>query len=151
MVVAYADREAKADASVSIESILSTALKVEDIMGNAAPAQKNLTLSKTGRVVLLYDGKTTGAAFLQKLAPLDRKHASFVKGGATLTWNLPAAQRAAEISAIQIPRDATPAPFAFEAELTAGHERLFVPLMHGLYNNAANFTIEGLTIVKEQR
>ena len=33
-----------------------------------------------------------------------------------------------------------------EVELSAGHELLFVPMMHGLYHNAVNFTIESLSI-----
>ena len=36
--------------------------------------------------------------------------------------------------------------FDYKVELTAGHELLIVPLMHGLHNNAANFTIAGLNI-----
>ncbi len=56
-------------------------------------------------------------------------------------------QRAAEITTIQLPRDGTPVPFTAEIELTAGHELLFVPLMHGLENNATNLTIEDLVIV----
>lgn len=92
VIVAYADRESKADASVSLESIFSSALIVEDIMGNAAPAQNALTLSKSGRVVLLYDGKTSGGEFLKKLESLDRRNAGFVSsGGAVPTWNLPPA------------------------------------------------------------
>ena len=55
-------------------------------------------------------------------------------------------QRAAEVSAIQLPRDGTAQPFSVEVELSAGHELLLVPMMHGLYNNAANFTIEALEI-----
>ena len=55
-------------------------------------------------------------------------------------------QRAAEISTVQLPRDGTPVPFAAEVELTAGHELLFVPMMHGLDNNATNLTIEDLVI-----
>ena len=55
-------------------------------------------------------------------------------------------QRAAEITVIQLPRDGTPVPFAAEVELTAGHELLFVPMMHGLDNNATNLTIEDLAV-----
>jgi hypothetical protein len=55
-------------------------------------------------------------------------------------------QRAAELSAIQLPRDGTPVPFDLEVELAAGHELLFVPLMRGLYHNSVNFTIEGLMV-----
>ena len=55
-------------------------------------------------------------------------------------------QRAAEVTAVQLPRDGTSVAFAAEVELTAGHELLFVPLMHGLDNNATNLTIEDLVI-----
>ena len=55
-------------------------------------------------------------------------------------------QRAAEIKIIQLPRDGTPVPFTAEVELTADHELLFVPMMQGIYNNAANVMIEGLVI-----
>lgn len=57
------------------------------------------------------------------------------------------AQRAAEVSVIQLPRDGTPVAINVGVELTSGHELLFVPMMQGLYNNAANLTIEGLNII----
>ena len=59
------------------------------------------------------------------------------------------AQRAAEITTVQLPRDGTPVPFSAKVELTAGHELLFVPMMHGLHNNAVNLTIEDLVIAAE--
>ncbi len=37
-------------------------------------------------------------------------------------------------------------PIAAEIELTAGHELLFVPMMHGLHNNASTITLENLRI-----
>jgi len=83
VMVAYADREAKADVTVELPF---TDLIAEDAMGNAAPlAGSKLTLSRTGRPVFLYDAKgTPGKAFAEKLEPLDRRHASFVsKGGET--------------------------------------------------------------------
>ncbi len=55
-------------------------------------------------------------------------------------------QRAAEVKTIALPRDGTPVPFEVEVELTAGHELLFVPMMHGLNNNASTITIEDLII-----
>ena len=58
-------------------------------------------------------------------------------------------QRAAEFSAIQLPRDATLVPFNIEVELTAGHALLFVPMMHSLYNNAVNFSIESLNVERK--
>ncbi len=57
-------------------------------------------------------------------------------------------QRAAEIKTIQLPRDGTPVPFEAEIELSTGHELLFVPMTQGLYNNAANFTLDGLSITR---
>jgi len=83
VMVAYADREAKAD--VTLELPLS-GLIAEDAMGNAAPlGGSTLLLSKTGRPVFLYDAaKTDGKTFAAKLEPLDRRHASFVsQGGAS--------------------------------------------------------------------
>ena len=50
---------------------------------------------------------------------------------------------------MQLPRDGTGVPFAAKVELTAGHELLFVPMMHGLHNNAINLTIEDLVIAAE--
>ncbi len=91
VIVAYADREAKADAIVELPDF-GAPLSAEDIMGNAAPTPKMLTLSKTGRPVLLYTAaKTPGKTFLAALAPLDRKNASFVTAapGAVPKWNLP--------------------------------------------------------------
>ena len=91
VMVAYADRESKADVVVELPDF-GAALTAEDIMGNAAPAAKKITLSKTGRPVLLHAAaKTPGKTFLAKLEPLDRKHASFVTqaAGAVPTWNLP--------------------------------------------------------------
>ncbi len=89
VIVAYADREAKEDAGVELPF---TGLTNEDNMGNAAPlAAKKLTLSKTGRVVFLYDGKTSGAEFFKKLEALDRKNASFITTapGTPPAWKLP--------------------------------------------------------------
>ncbi len=98
VIVAYADREAKSDVSfrVNLGDLIA-----EDIMGNAKPLPPipqissvgtMLTLSKTGRPVLLYTAaKTPGKTFLTALAPLDRKNASFVTqaAGAAPTWKLP--------------------------------------------------------------
>ncbi len=86
VIVAYADRDAKEDAVVELPF---PGLTNEDNMGNPTPLPQKLTLSKTGRCVFLYDGKTTGAEFLKKLESLDRKNASFVSTGALPTWNLP--------------------------------------------------------------
>ncbi|MHC4249591.1 MAG: hypothetical protein ACYS9X_10735, partial [Planctomycetota bacterium] len=80
VMVAYADRESKADVTVDLPF---ADLVAEDAMGNAAPlGGRTLTLSKTGRPVFLYDaGGTSGKAFAEKLEPLDRRNASFVSEG----------------------------------------------------------------------
>ena len=77
VMVAYADRGAKADVTVELPM---DGLVAEDAMGNAAPlAGRSLTLSKTGRPVFLYAAeKTSGKAFADAMAPLDRSTASFV-------------------------------------------------------------------------
>jgi hypothetical protein len=92
VMIAYADRESKADVTVELPD-LGAPLLAEDIMGNVAPAAKKLTLPKTGRPVLLYTAtKTPGKTFLTKLEPLDRKNASFVSSapGASPEFKLPA-------------------------------------------------------------
>jgi hypothetical protein len=86
VVVAYADRDSKADVSVELPDLGS--LQAEDIMGNAGPAPRKLVLSKSGRPVLLYSpARTAGPVFLEKLSPLDRKNASFASAS---SWQLPA-------------------------------------------------------------
>lgn len=91
VMVAYADRSAESDAVVELPDF-GAPLTIEDLMGNSGPAPKKLTLSKTGRPVFLYSAtKTPGRVFADKLAPLDRKNASFVRtiSGDVLAWNLP--------------------------------------------------------------
>jgi len=92
VMIAYADREAKADVTVELPFI---GLIAEDAMGNAAPLPgRTLTLSRTGRPVFLYAAdSTSGKAFAEKLAPLDRKHATFVSqgGGGGKSYRLPPA------------------------------------------------------------
>ena len=92
VMIAYADRDAKEDAVVELPDF-GAALTAEDIMGNARAAPRTLVLSKTGRPVILYsDARTPGRAFLEKLAPMDRKNASFVSGGGAMpSWSLPLA------------------------------------------------------------
>ena len=94
VMVAYADRDAAADVTIDLPM---AGLTVEDLMGNAAPMDgKTLTLSKTGRPVFVYaDAKTTGKAFADAMAPLDRKNASFVSRGGD-RWTLPPAWEGAE-------------------------------------------------------
>jgi len=82
VIIAYADRDAKTDATIELPFDDLTA---EDIMGNASPAPKTLTLSKTGRPVILYS-KAPGRLFADALAALDRKHTRFVTGN---TYRLP--------------------------------------------------------------
>ncbi len=87
VAVAYADREATSDVTIDLPL---DGLTAEDAMGNALPlANRKLTLSKTGRPVFLYSNeKISGKALAEHLAPLDRKHASFVSGGEK-RWKLP--------------------------------------------------------------
>jgi hypothetical protein len=89
VMIAYADREAKAD--VPVELPLDD-LTAEDLMGNVGAAPQTLVLSKTGRPVILYSA-AAGKTFAEKFAPLDRKHASFVTAGTAATgasYRLPA-------------------------------------------------------------
>ena len=94
LMIAYADRESKADVSVDLPDF-GTPLLTEDMMGNSAAAARKLVLSQTGRPVYLYaaNGSVSGERFATELAPLDRKHASFVgkAGGLASSWRLPAA------------------------------------------------------------
>ncbi|HEY3322846.1 MAG TPA: carbohydrate binding domain-containing protein [Planctomycetota bacterium] len=82
VMIAYADRDAKADVTVDLPF---SGLAAEDCMGN--PVQllgQKLTLSKSGRTVFLYasDGRVDGKTLAEKMKPLDRKNASFAgKGG----------------------------------------------------------------------
>ncbi len=88
VMIAYADRDAKADASVVLPDF-GGPLMAEDVMGNVSPAPKTLTLSRIGRPVLLHSpANVPGKVFLEKLLPLDRKHAGFVGGGGA-SWSLP--------------------------------------------------------------
>jgi hypothetical protein len=91
VMVAYADREAPSDVTVTLPDF-GAAVTAEDIMGNAAPAGKTITLSRTGRVVYLYtDAKTPAETLLEKMRPLDRKNAGFVtaSAGGPQVWSLP--------------------------------------------------------------
>jgi hypothetical protein len=80
VMVAYADREAAADATLELPC---DGLIAEDAMGYARPlAGRTLTLVKSGRPVFLYDAKrTAGKDYFAAVEPLDRKHASFVAAG----------------------------------------------------------------------
>lgn len=82
VLVAYADREAKNDVTLTLP--FQNAV-VEDCMGNAAPIQGNkLVLPKNGRPVFIYtSNKTPGKVLSARLLPLDRKNASFVAQGGT--------------------------------------------------------------------
>ena len=89
VMVAYADREAAADATIDLPL---AGLTVEDAMGRAHPlAGSTLTLARSGRPVFLYDAKrTSGAALIAAMEQLDRSHVSFVAIGGTIhlpaTW-----------------------------------------------------------------
>ena len=91
VMVAYADRDAPADVTVTLPDF-GAPLAAEDAMGNASPAPKALILPRNGRPVFLYSAaKISGQVFLEKLAPLDRKNASFVSTGGAggPSWQLP--------------------------------------------------------------
>jgi len=94
VMIAYADRDSKSDVTVALPDFSGT-LTAEDIMGNAAPAPKEIVLSKAGRAVILYsESKIAGRVFFEKLQPLDRKNASFISAGGNggaLSWSLPPA------------------------------------------------------------
>lgn len=77
VMVAYADRGAKADVTVDLGL---PGLVAEDIQGNAAPlAGTAVTLPKSGRPVILYAAAgTAGKVFAEKLAGLDRKNVPVV-------------------------------------------------------------------------
>ena len=90
VMVAYADRDAKEDAVIELPG---DGLTVEDLMGNPRKLDgRRLTLPKSGRLVYVYDGTTSGKAFLAQVEGMDRRHASFVSAGpvgASARWSLP--------------------------------------------------------------
>lgn len=90
VMIAYADRSAANDVVVNLP-YFGTSLIAEDIMGNAVEARNALTLSKTGRPVILYSTKKMpGRLFLEKLTPLDRKNLGFASTKDGLrSWSLP--------------------------------------------------------------
>jgi hypothetical protein len=91
VMIAYADRDSTQDVTVDLPDF-GAPMTAEDIMGNAAPTGRKLTLSKTGRPVILYTAaKTAGKIFLDALAPLDRKHLEFVSAapGSGSVYHLP--------------------------------------------------------------
>lgn len=91
VMIAYADRGAKTDVHVDLPDF-GAPLLAEDAMGSSSPSPKVIPLSKTGRPVFLYSAaKTSGKVFLEKIQPLDRKHASFVSSGSRPSWSLPPA------------------------------------------------------------
>jgi hypothetical protein len=85
VIVAYADRGAKADASVTLPF---GEVLVEDIMGNVTPLIGNvLTLPANGRPCFIHTrDRRSGKAMHDALAPLDRRTAGFVAaaGGNTV-------------------------------------------------------------------
>lgn len=87
VVVAYADRDAPADVTLTLPF---SGLIAENAMGNATKLTgKKLTLSKTGRPVFLYSAdKLPGKTFAAKLTALDRKNAGFTAAGGK-EWTLP--------------------------------------------------------------
>ncbi|MDA3963041.1 MAG: carbohydrate binding domain-containing protein [Planctomycetota bacterium] len=89
VMVAYADRNAKADITVELPI---SGLTAEDIQGNPVQLDGNtLTLKQNGRPVILYTASGTGEPLFAALEPLDRKHLGFVEAGAggTKVYKLP--------------------------------------------------------------
>ncbi len=87
VMIAYADRSAKEDVTIELPDF-GTELMAEDAMGNAEAFEgTTLTLSKTGRPVLLYsaDKSLTGQAMHEAVKELDRVNAGFATtdGGST--------------------------------------------------------------------
>ncbi len=81
MFVAYSDRGAKSDASVTLPF---GEVLVEDIMGNVTPLVGNvLTLPANGRPCFVHTrDRRSGKAMYDALVPLDRRADSFVAQGA---------------------------------------------------------------------
>lgn len=76
-------------------------------------------------------------------------HSKKWTGGAkafTLGFYKKDTQRAAKIGEASLPSDDAPVRFEFKAELSAGHELVFLPLMNGQWHNATRTVIEDLEI-----
>lgn len=90
VMIAFADPNAKEDATINLPI---AGLTAEDIQGNPVKWDgKKLTLSKTGRPVVLFTAKGgTGKHLLAALEPMDRKHLGFVSTGegGTKIYKLP--------------------------------------------------------------
>ena len=82
VMIAFADDEAEEDGVVELPM---DGLTAEDIQGNPVKLDGNkLTLSKTGRPVILYTAAGgSGKALYDALEPMDRKHLGFVSAGAS--------------------------------------------------------------------
>lgn len=80
VMIAFADGMAKEDAVVELPV---AGLTAEDIQGNPVKLDgKKLTLSKTGRPVVLYTtAGGNGKTLYDALEPMDRKHLGFVTAG----------------------------------------------------------------------
>ena len=80
VIIAFADEKAEQDAVIELPV---DGLTAEDIQGNPVRLDgKKLTLSKTGRPVILYTAAGgNGKALYAALEPMDRKHAGFVSAG----------------------------------------------------------------------
>ena len=99
VMIAYADRSATEDVTIELPDF-GTELMAEDAMGNAKPFEgTTLTLSKTGRPVLLYaaDKSLTGEAMHDAVKELDRVNAGFATNdGGSTRYALPPAWEGAE-------------------------------------------------------
>lgn len=80
VMIAFADEQAKED---SVIELPMRGLTAEDIQGNPVKLEGNkLTLSKTGRPVILYTAAGgNGKPLLDALEKIDRKHLGFVSTG----------------------------------------------------------------------
>ena len=80
VMIAYADRNAKADVTVALPV---SGLAAEDLQGNSVPLDGNkLTLKQSGRTVILYTQDGTGQPLYDALEPMDRKYLGFVDADA---------------------------------------------------------------------
>jgi len=79
VMIAYADKNAQGDVTLELPI---QGLTAEDIQGNPVKWDgKTLTLSHTGRPVILYTQAGSGQPLYDALEPLDRKYLGFVSTG----------------------------------------------------------------------
>jgi len=80
VMIAFADQKAEEDAVIELPM---DGLTAEDIQGNPVKLDgRKLTLSKTGRPVVLHTAGGSGQPLYDALEKMDRKHLGFVNAGA---------------------------------------------------------------------